>query len=68
MPGDPEECRRHALRCVELAETAESPDAKARFQHLAEHWLQLAEELEATLSFAKALEDEPLKKRLKPEP
>ena len=43
MPGDPKECRQHALNCVQLAKTAESPEARDRFAHLARTWIRLAE-------------------------
>jgi hypothetical protein len=46
MPGDPNECRQHALNCVQLAKTAESPQARDRFAHLARTWIRLAEELD----------------------
>jgi hypothetical protein len=46
MPGDPGECRQHALNCVHLAKTAESAEARDRFAHLARTWIRLAEELE----------------------
>ena len=46
MPGDPKECRQHALNCVQLAKTAVSPEARDRFAHLARTWIRLAEELD----------------------
>jgi hypothetical protein len=46
MPGDPKVCRQHALNCVHLAKTADSPEARDRFAHLARTWIRLAEELE----------------------
>jgi len=46
MPGNPKECRQHALNCVQLAKTAQSPEARGRFAHLARTWIRLAEELE----------------------
>ena len=48
MPGDPKECRQHAVNCVQLAKTAESPEARDRFAHLARTWIRLAEEIEST--------------------
>jgi hypothetical protein len=47
MPGDPRECRQHALRCLELAKSAASPEAKAKFLDLASTWTHLASDLEA---------------------
>ena len=32
MPGDPEECRDHAKRCLEIAATSPSPLTKAKFE------------------------------------
>jgi hypothetical protein len=48
MPGDPRECREHALRCLELAKAASSPQVKARFLDLANTWTKLAADLEET--------------------
>lgn len=48
MPGDPRECRDHALRCLQLAKTASSPQAKAKFIDLASTWNKLAADIEAT--------------------
>jgi len=50
MPGDPRECRQHAVRCLELARTVSSPLAKEKFVSLAATWMQLAVQLEMTLS------------------
>ena len=47
MPGDPRECRQHAVNCLEHARTASSPEAKAKFLDLADTWLKLAADLEA---------------------
>ena len=46
MPGDPTECRNHALRCLELAKSATSPQAKAKFP-TASSWTHLATDLVA---------------------
>jgi hypothetical protein len=51
MPSDPKECREHAKNCLELASTAASALARARFEDLAQTWLRLARDLE----IAKAL-------------
>ena len=50
MPGDPSECRRHALNCVKLAEKAVSASDREHLLNLAKTWRQLADELEATRS------------------
>ena len=46
MPGDPKECRQHALRCMQLASEAKSEHAKGRFLDLAATWIKLAKDLE----------------------
>jgi len=58
MPGDPKECRQHALTCVRLAQTSPSPQTREQFGRLANTWLNLAAELENTLSLLDTLEDE----------
>jgi hypothetical protein len=58
MPGNPEECRRHALTCVRLAQTSASPQAREQFANLARTWIRLADELERTLAFIDALDEE----------
>jgi hypothetical protein len=59
MPGDPKECCQHALRCVRLAQTSASPQAREQFANLANTWLRLAADLEKTLS----LFDEAVRRR-----
>jgi hypothetical protein len=46
MPGDPRECRRHALRCAELAVSARSEQLKAALLELSKNWEHLAIDLE----------------------
>jgi len=46
MPGNPEECRRHALECVRLAQATSIPQRREYFAKLAATWIELAEELE----------------------
>ena len=58
MPGDPKECRQHALNCVQLAKTAASPQAREEFANLARIWIRLANDLERTSAFLDVLEDE----------
>ena len=62
MPGDPYECRQHALSCQQLAETASTPEAREHFYRLAEMWVQLAAELDATATFLKAMRNLGLEK------
>jgi hypothetical protein len=46
MPGNPEECRLHALTCVRLAQTSVTRQARDHFAKLARTWIRLAEDLE----------------------
>lgn len=55
MPGDPQECRQHALHCVELAEHATTPKARQAFLALSESWLRLARELDGAQAFLNAM-------------
>ena len=50
MPGDPKECRQHALNCVHLAKGATTPELRDHFAKLARTWIKLAEELEQSRS------------------
>lgn len=60
MPGDPKECRAHALRCLELAKTASSPQVKAKFLELASTWTKLAADLEIAHSIMEIMESDDL--------
>jgi len=51
MPGDPKDCRRHAARCEELADTADTPEQARILRNLAKQWLKLAADLERALRF-----------------
>jgi hypothetical protein len=55
MPGDPRECRKHALRCLQFAKAAISERAKDQFLNLADHWLVLAADLESMQSLIESL-------------
>jgi hypothetical protein len=59
MPGDPKECRQHALRCTELAKKADSPERAQVFRNLAQQWLKLAIELEHALALRDEFEPRP---------
>jgi hypothetical protein len=48
MPGDPQECRDHAKRCLEMAEDAATQAGRERFQTLARIWLAFATDYEAS--------------------
>jgi hypothetical protein len=58
MPGDPQECRQHALKCLELAKTASAP-MKARFLEMAQTWTKLANDLEGMQRLLIQIEGEP---------
>jgi len=62
MPGDPKECRQHALRCTELAEGATASQLKAVLKHLAQRWLTLAVELQRAQALRDAIETKPKKR------
>jgi len=62
MPGDPKECRQHALTCAELAEKADSPARAQIFKNLASQWLKLAVELERAQALMDEYEARPLKR------
>jgi hypothetical protein len=48
MPGDPKECRLHAMRCAEVAASAKTLQLKATLLDLSKNWVRLAESLEKT--------------------
>jgi hypothetical protein len=56
MPGDPKECRAHALRCCELAHAARTEDVRQHLLHLSGTWNKLAFELESTHALLNALD------------
>ncbi len=58
MPGDPKECRQHALNCVHLAKDATTPELRDHFAKLARTWIKLADELEQSEAFLAAIEDD----------
>jgi len=58
MPGDPRECRQHALTCVRLAQTSASPQAREQFANLARTWIRLADDLERSQTILDVLDDE----------
>jgi hypothetical protein len=64
MPGDPKECRQHALTCARLAQTSAIPQARERFASLANTWVRLAEDLERTLALLETFDDEDERERL----
>ena len=56
MPGDPEECRQHAVNCTQLACTASTPALRDHFASLATAWTSLANELEQTRALLNSIE------------
>lgn len=64
MPGDPKECRQHALRCLELARTTINPGAKQRFVDLAATWQCLANQLESAIALLEEEGTPPLAMRI----
>jgi hypothetical protein len=46
MPGNSKECRKHALRCAELAMKARTEQLKALLLELSKNWEHLALSLE----------------------
>ena len=58
MPGDPKECRQHALNCVRLAQTSSTPQTREEFASLANTWLRLAADLERAQVFLDALDED----------
>jgi hypothetical protein len=48
MPGDPKECREHAKRCLQLAHKATNPVLKESLSDIAQTWMRLATDIEAT--------------------
>ena len=46
MPGDSETCHARALRCLEVAEKAPTPEDRREFLTFAESWERLANEIE----------------------
>jgi hypothetical protein len=63
MPGDPKECRGHALRCAELAMKARTPQLKVMFLELSKNWEKLAIQLENAV--AKVSESQDLRCRVR---
>jgi hypothetical protein len=48
MPGDPNECRERAKRCLEIASQTTHLQLKDSLTDIAHQWIRLATELEAT--------------------
>jgi len=46
MPGNPKECRQHALNCMLLAKQSANQESNQTFLSLSQSWTRLAVELE----------------------
>jgi hypothetical protein len=57
MPGDPKECRKHALNCTLLAKQASTEASKQTFLSLSKSWTRLAAELQDAGALLKALSE-----------
>ena len=57
MAGNPRECRRNALSCMQLAQTAQSLEAREHFAELTQPWLRLAEEVKSGQALVDLLND-----------
>ena len=57
MSGNPKECRRNALTCMQLAQTAPSPEAREHFAELCQTWLGLAGDIESGQALVDLLND-----------
>src|SRR5262245_43112901 len=57
MPGDPKECRRHALNCMLLAKQASTEESQQTFLSLSQSWTRLATELEDAEAFLKDISE-----------
>ena len=57
MPGDPKECRQHAMNCKFLAKAATDALSRQTFLDLAKSWSRLAAELEDAAAFLTALKN-----------
>jgi hypothetical protein len=55
MPGDPKDCRQHALNCAKFAERATTPEQRDYFVNLSQKWIELAVELESAQALIDAL-------------
>jgi hypothetical protein len=67
MPGNPVECRQHAVNCKRLAAEATAPQAKEYFIGLAAQWEHLAAELESAEIFLQTMKEiEPKDPHLSP--
>ena len=57
MPGDPKAYREHAKRCLQIAQEATNPALKVSLEEIAQQWLRLAADFEATKPLLEAWGD-----------
>ena len=57
MPGDPQECRFNAVRCLRLAKRARRPEVRQTFVALAETWTRLAAESESDQALLRTISE-----------
>jgi hypothetical protein len=57
MPGDPKQCREHAKRCLQLAQEATNSALRSSLEEIAQQWMRLATDLEATKPLLEAWGD-----------
>jgi hypothetical protein len=55
MPGNPDQCRLNAARCLKLAEHSRKPEVRQTLITLAETWTRLAAQLEADQALLRAI-------------
>jgi hypothetical protein len=57
MPGNPEQCRLNAARCLELAKRARRAEMRETFTALADTWTRLAAEHESDEALLRAISE-----------
>jgi hypothetical protein len=57
MPGNPEQCRLNAARCLKLAKRARRAEMRETFTALADTWTRLAAEHESDEAFLRAISE-----------
>jgi len=57
MPGNPEQCRLNAARCLKLAKRARRPEMRETFTALADTWTRLAAEHESDEALLRAISE-----------
>jgi hypothetical protein len=57
MPGNPEQCRLNAARCLKLAKRARRPDMRDTLTALADTWTRLAAEHESDEALLRAISE-----------